>query len=281
MTSTETRTSTPTTNQVAPRAEGTTKVRGVDLSWTTEGDGALTVWVHGMTNDRWALENTGLYDWSPVVSAGNRLVRYDARGHGQSQGRPVPQDYRWTNLADDLLAFLDHVSPGQPVQAMGSSSGTATLIFAALRAPQRFSKIILTAPPTAWETRTGQNDIYEQGAQLAEHDGGAAFVQLTTTQPRTGLFQHLPDYPPHLCCSDALLPSVLRGGAVNDLPDPTHIASITIPTLILSWQDDTIHPVSTGERLADLITGAEFHVADSVDELRTWGQRAAQFLTPR
>lgn len=135
MTSTETRTSTPTANQVAPRAEGTTHVRGVDLSWTTEGDAALTVWVHGMTNDRWALENAGLYDWSPVVSAGNRLVRYDPRGHGQSQGRPAPQDYRWTNLADDLLALLDHVSPGQPVQAMGSSSGTATLIFAALRAP--------------------------------------------------------------------------------------------------------------------------------------------------
>ncbi len=59
MTSTATRISTPTANQVAPRTEGTMPVRGVDLSWTAEGEGALTVWGRGMTNDRWALENAG------------------------------------------------------------------------------------------------------------------------------------------------------------------------------------------------------------------------------
>lgn len=102
-----------------------------------------------MTNDRWALENAGLYDWSPLVSTGRRLLRYDARGHGRSNGRAVPEDYRWTSFAADLLALLDQISPDRPVEALGSSTGTATLIIAALSAPARFSKLVPTAPPTA------------------------------------------------------------------------------------------------------------------------------------
>lgn len=268
------RSSAPTRNEVAPRTEGTSHVRGVDLSWTSEGEGPLTFWVHGMTNDRWALENAGLYDWSPIVSSGRRLLRYDARGHGRSQGYPVPADFQWTGFAADLIALADQMSPDQPVDAIGSSTGTATLIIAALAEPERFRRLVLTAPPTAWETRAQQTLLYEQGAQLAEHDGGAAFEQLASSQPRNGLFRDLPNYPPHLCCSDALLPSVLRGGAMSNLPDQGDISALHLPTLILSWQHDTIHPVSTGERLTELIAGSELQVAGSVADLRTWGPRS-------
>lgn len=260
-------------------AEGASAVRGTRIGWTAEGSGPLVVWAHGMTNDRWALERAGLYDWRPVVEAGHRLVRYDARGHGESGGGTDPEQYTWSELAEDLLALADDLSPDAPLAAMGSSMGSATLLTAALRRPDRFSKLVLTAPPTAWATRERQAAVYEQSAAIAERDGAAAFGRLVASQPRVGLFRDLPDYPPKLRVRDELLPSVLRGGARSDLPPEDEIRRLRVPTLVLSYADDPGHPVSTGERLAELIPGAEFGVAASVPELRTWGDRAAAFLS--
>ena len=272
------RASARTPDQVADRRDGSSVVRGVELAWTEEGDGPLTVFVHGMVNDRWSGENAGLLDWSPLVSSGQRLVRYDARGHGRSSGQPVPQSYRWPELAEDLLAFLDVVSPDRPVRAVGASMGTATLVYAALRAPHRFERLVLTCPPTAWATRAAQAGGYRQAADLVERSGVEAFERVIASQPPQGLFRDLPDFPPRLCVSGALLPSVLRGAADSDLPDDDTLRSLRLPVLVLSWFDDPGHPVETGERLAELIDGAELGTAATVEELRSWGARAAAFL---
>jgi 3-oxoadipate enol-lactonase len=268
----------PTPNAAAPRIEGTTAVPGAQLAWTSEGAGPLVVWVHGMTNDRWALENAGLYDWSPVVRSGHRLLRYDVRGHGRSTGTADPSEYRWDALAGDLLALIDALSPDEPIVAMGSSSGSATILLAALRAPQRFSKLVITAPPTAWETREGQADIYRQAAELARTNGAVAFEKLVSGQPKKGLFRDLPDYPPRLKVTDALLPAVLEGGASNDLPERPAFTGLDLPTLVLSWEDDPVHPVSVGRELAALLPNAEFHAADTVEGLRQWGSLVADYL---
>jgi len=272
------RTSAPATNQVAERADGSTTVRGVELAWTTEGDGPLTVVAHGMSNDRWSLEDAGVVDWSPLVSAGQRVVRIDARGHGRSTGRAVADDYRWPHLADDLLALLAVLSPDRPVRAVGASMGTATLLYAALRAPERFERLVLTCPPTAWSTRAPQAALYRQGAEMAEQLGAEAFERAVAGQPAQGLFADLPDFPPGLRVSDALLPSVLRGAADSDLPDDATLRTLRLPVLVLSWYDDPGHPVETGERLAELIDGAELGTAATVAELHAWGGRAATFL---
>jgi 3-oxoadipate enol-lactonase len=272
------RASAPTTNQVSERQDGSTAVRGVELAWTTEGDGPLTVVAHGMANDRWSLENAGALDWSPLVSSGQQVVRYDARGHGRSTGRPVPEDYRWPARAGDLLALLDVLSPDRPVRAVGASMGTATLLFAALQAPERFERLVLTCPPTAWSTRAPQGALYRQGAEMVEQLGVEAFERAAASQPAQGLFRDLPDYPPKLRVTDALLPSVLRGAADSDLPDDDALRTLRLPVLVLSWLDDPGHPVETGERLADVIEGAELGTAATVEELHTWGGRAATFL---
>lgn len=44
----------------------------------------------------------------------------------------------WRLLAEDALAWLDQVSPGAPVRAIGHSLGGVTWFYAALAAPERF-----------------------------------------------------------------------------------------------------------------------------------------------
>jgi pimeloyl-ACP methyl ester carboxylesterase len=217
-------------------------------------------------------------DWAPIAAWGRRLVRFDWRGHGKSTGFPESGDYAWTNLAEDLLVLIEELSPGTPVSAMGSSMGTAAILFAAIKAPHQFDRLVLSAPPAGWEARAAQAGLYEQFADVVERDGAVAFEKAVAGMPVQGRFRELPDYPPQLKVTGALLASVLRGGARSNLPDPDLIAGLEVPALVLSWADDPAHPVATGERLSQLLPQAEFQVASTVTELHTWGTLAADFL---
>lgn len=233
---------------------------------------------HGLTASRAGDDAGGVFDWT-ALAEGHRLVRYDARGHGASTGAPDPASYAWPALADDLLALLDAVSPDAPVDAVGASMGTATILWAATRRPDRFRRLVLTIPPTAWATRAAQADGYEQGARAIERLGLAPWVRAGAAQPQTpvlaaGGFPRGGDP----AVPEDLLPSALRGAALSDLPDPGALAALPHPTLVLPWTTDPGHPVSTAERLAALLPAATLEVADTPDAIRGWGRRAAEFL---
>ena len=254
-------------------------VRGTRLSYSDSGgSGPLTVYAHGLSGSRAKEDLVRRMDYAALEAAGRRVVRYDARGHGQSGGADVESDYTWPNLALDLIALLDALGADEPVSAIGASMGTATILHALTIAPQRFDRIVLTCPPTAWETRAAQSDLYRASAQFAQDNGKAAYVERARSMPRP---PPLADLPPEYSVPDideALLPTVLRGAAASNVPPPEAIAAVTQPTLILAWTDDPGHPVSTAERLHELIPGSQLHVSSTKDQLATWGQQAADFL---
>ncbi|MCM3925494.1 alpha/beta hydrolase, partial [Frankia sp. AiPs1] len=261
-------------------ADSPAHVRGAALAYTDAGTGPLTVYAHGVTQSRASEAASGLFDWAPVVAAGRRLVAYDARGHGQSTGDPVPAQYTWPQLAEDLLALLDQLAGASPVAGIGSSMGTGTLLHAAVAAPGRFDRLVLTAPPTAWASRPAQADLYRRGADLVETRGPGLFAELAASASVPAVFADLPGYPPAPDISEKLFPSVLRGAADSDLPSEQALASIDVPVLVLAWAGDPGHPVSTAERLAALIGGARLQVAETGAQLARWGTLAADFLAP-
>jgi pimeloyl-ACP methyl ester carboxylesterase len=129
----------------------------LDFELSDEG-GEPVVQLHGLTSSRY---RDRLLDLDLGVGlSGTRLLRYDARGHGRSTGRAVPEDYRWEVLADDLLRILEEVFPGETVHGVGPSMGCATLLHAITREPQRFSALTLVVPPTAWGTRVAKAADY-------------------------------------------------------------------------------------------------------------------------
>ncbi|MBJ7288975.1 alpha/beta fold hydrolase [Williamsia sp.] len=248
---------------------------------TPTGDGRrVVVSAHGLTSSRADEDANGIFDWSPVDGGDTMLVRYDARGHGESTGRPEPADYAWTTLADDLLALIDAVSPDTPVDAIGASMGTATIVWAALRRPDRFRRLVLAIPPTAWETRAAQVEGYLAAAAIAEQYGIDAFVTAMAEQPPAEILTAggWADEPKRPSVNIDVLPSVLRGAAISDLPDTAELAELTHPTLILPWATDPGHPVSTAEVLADALAAATLEIAEDPAAIRGWGGRAAEFL---
>jgi pimeloyl-ACP methyl ester carboxylesterase len=246
------------------------------LAGDERGTGPIVGYSHGMFLSRAGDDRSGLIDWTPLTGS-HRLVRYDARAHGASTGRPVPEDYRWSQLAGDLLAVADAVSDG-PVDWMGASMGCGSLLWAATVAPQRFRRLVLVIPPTIGETRAATAGVYRAGAETIERDGIAAWVATLRQFATPAIFDDVPGYEIPIEVGEPLLPSVLRGAALSDLPDASALGALTLPALILSWDTDPVHPVSTAEYLARTLPDARLHVSQTSADVRTWADRAGEFL---
>ncbi|MGC0318609.1 alpha/beta fold hydrolase [Kitasatospora acidiphila] len=246
------------------------------LAYRSTGTGPLAVYAHGALSSRDHERRSGFLDWSPIAAAGLRLVEYDARGHGESTGRPVEADYAYPALADDLRALCDHLAPGDRVHAIGSSMGAATVLHAALAEPERFDRLVLAMPGVAWQAREGRREGLRAAARSVEQQGKTALV----TAMRLGRPPILADtdFPPVFDVSQELMPTVLRAAAANDLPDPQALRQLPHPTLVLAWDTDPSHPVATAEALAELLPGAAAHISRDLADIRTWGARAAEFL---
>lgn len=244
-----------------------------------EGDDPVVVALHGLSSSRAGEQAGGFFDWSPVAGTGRTLVRYDARGHGRSTGRAEPADYAWGALARDLVTLLDIVSPGRPVDAIGVSMGAGTLLHAVLRRPERFRRLALVIPPTAWATRATQADSYRQLATMAEQQGYDAVVRAMSafgTLPLLEAGGWATPPPPDI--GPALLPAVFRGAAGTDLPDPEALAAVRHPVLLALWVGDPGHPVSTAQLLHDLLPQSALTLLDTPHELRGLGPRIADFF---
>ncbi|MEU4245001.1 alpha/beta hydrolase [Actinoplanes sp. NPDC026619] len=250
---------------------------GADLAYEIAGDGPILGYSHGIFFSRAAEDEVGLLDWSPITSK-HRLVRYDARAHGRSTGSPDSEQYRWPSLADDLIALADEVRGGEPVDWAGESMGTGTLLWAATKAPDRFHRLILMIPPTTGPTRVAAATMYSSGADQVERDGKAAWVAGLQQVPVPEIFADVPDYRYDADVPEPLLPSLLRGAAAADLPPAEAIAALPHRTLILAWETDPIHPVSTAEFLVRTLPEAYLHVSSTSAGVRTWPERIAAFL---
>ncbi|WP_311879466.1 alpha/beta fold hydrolase [Microbacterium forte] len=256
----------------------TFEVPGAELAVSLSDEGGHpVVQLHGLTSSR-ARDRVLNLDLGRGLS-GTRLLRYDARGHGRSTGRKIPEDYRWHNLAEDLLRLLDHWFPGERVHGVGPSMGAATLLHAASLEPDRFTGLTLMVPPTAWDTRPDQAANYRAAAALIESDGVEAFHAATRGSVPPPATVGAPETWPDV--ADALLPSLLRGAALSDLPAPEAVAQIDVPTTILAWVDDPGHPLSTAESLAALLPNATLAVARTPGDVEAWPEVLRQDVERR
>lgn len=233
---------------------------------------------HGLTSSRRSNAATGLLDLSPVTDAGYTLIAYDARGHGESTGTTEPADYLWPALADDLLAFAEAVAPGERVALVGNSMGSATSIFAALKEPDRIGALVLTAPPTAWQTRAAQSDFYIRMADALERNDQEALEAMFADATEPEIFAELVDAPPAPDIRPELIATIMRGAAATDLPPLDEIATITHETLLLPWAKDPGHPVATAVALAETMINSRLRIAHTANQVRAYGAWSAAFL---
>jgi len=260
------------TNQEVP-------VRGARLVYERSGEGPDLIWGHGLTMNRASDAVIALLDWSQIPVS---VVRYDARGHGESESTPDTEGYSWSELALDQLALADALGIDTYVSA-GASMGCGTALHAAVLGRERVQALVLALPPTGWEARAAQAASWEVIAEMIEDHGVEALVtsraQLEPPDPYKGDTQRRDQQAAAVRAWDPdRLALVMRGATEADLPDRADLARIGVPALILAWTGDPIHPVSTAEELAARIPDTELHVASTASDMDAWTAHTNAFL---
>ena len=258
-------------------------IRGFDLDYDVAGSGTQSplIWGHGLTGSRGISAAYPLVNLKPA-EVDRPVVRYDARGHGMSGLIEDATKGSWAELAQDQIGLVDHLGYERVVIG-GVSMGAGTALHAALELRERLEKMVLVIPPTGWEERASQIDLYEQMARVVEERGPKALIassaKMPPPDPFVGTSEHgdrragsLGSYDP------ALLAACYRGAAFANLPVPNDIATITTPTLVLAWSGDPRHPVSTAERLRDTLPNVQVSVASTRADYASWSDQLHRFL---
>ncbi len=119
--------------------EGFVQVRDLRLHYLGWGEKGPPVVLHHATGFL-------AYLWQPIaqlLAHRYQVLAYDARGHGDSD-KPET-GYQWTELVEDLLAFIDAMGWTQAALVGHSSGGAAALAAAALR-PQLVVRVVALEP---------------------------------------------------------------------------------------------------------------------------------------
>ncbi|MEV6235749.1 alpha/beta hydrolase [Lentzea sp. NPDC051838] len=251
---------------------------GAQIAYELTGSGPTLGYAHGVFLSRAAVRRLHLLDFD-ALAAGRRLLTYDQRGHGHSTGRPLADDYSFENFTLDLLSLLDELDLDEPIDFMGSSLGCDVALRAAITAPERFRRLVLIIPPVAWEEGPDQaRQWYTDSAEAIESRGAAQWREEWAQKPPLPIFADYPAFNLAPDIPDELLAPILRGIGESDLPAQDAIAGLPHPSLILAWDTDPLHPVSTAEQLHELLPDSVLHVSTTVADVQTWTDRITDFL---
>jgi 3-oxoadipate enol-lactonase len=256
----------------------------VELAVRRRGKGMPFVWGHSLMGSMRVEDQAALWDWEDVERF-TEVVRYDARGHGNSDGSYDAEDYRWEKMAADMLAVADSAAAAGGANRFllgGISMGAATALEAALQQPEQVAGLVLVLPPTAWETRPRQSMIYRRMAWVSGLFGAAPYRLLDLLpipmreDGRNQLAMHTMK---GLARANPLhVQAALGGAARSDMADRDDLEQLQVPTLILAWEDDSAHPVSTATELAERLPDVRELVVCHPGDIAQWQSSLLRFV---
>lgn len=240
------------------------QINGHRLRYRVRGEGPLAVFGHGLLGSIEQLDDhVSAHD---ALEARLRLLFYDARGHGQSEGPPEPAHYTWATLGEDMAAFAAHA--GEPRAIFGGGSmGAATALWVALERPELVRALVLVMPPPLGHAHMRGDDEHRalQGLEVI-----AAAVQNFGLEQTIALARQLP------AASEAeaeervrwlegqnplALRCAVRGLLQSPFHDPEAYRAIRVPTLVIAHEGDGLHPVRAARLVAANVPGARLAVA--------------------
>jgi 3-oxoadipate enol-lactonase len=197
--------------------------------------------------------DVGLWDRQLEAFADQSLWRYDTRGHGQSDA--PAGEYSIERLGKDLLAIIDATGARQ-ADVCGVSIGGMTALWAAIHAPHRVRRVVLSNTAA----RIGDVAMWNDRIAAARTTG---LAQLADASMRRWFTDGFRDREPgvidrfrstfmatavdgYVGCCAALRDADLRGAAPR----------VKCPTLVVTGRHDPATPPELGRWLADTISNA-------------------------
>ena len=218
----------------------TISLPGATLSVADQGGGTPVVLVHGfpLNQTMWQAQLTTLSD-------AYRVLVPDLRGFGQSSC--TTDLLTMENFADDLAGMLDELQISEPIVLGGLSMGGYVAFAFWRKYAARVKGLILCNTRAAADTPEAAAGRRATAAKVLQHGtaelvSGMSAKLLSSSNPRheglTATLITMMQTAPAATVSAALLGMAQR-------PDSRPLlASIDVPTLVISGQDDAIIPAA-------------------------------------
>jgi len=207
------------------------------------------VLVHGWTLD--------LEMWRPqLASLGGefRLISVDRRGFGLSTGQPSTD-----RDSSDLQALCRHLSLGR-IALVGMSQGARAVLNFAITAPQQVACVVLDGPPDLFGADAADSAARAQYRALVRTGGIDAFRHAWLNHPLMRLRTRDPSAHQALRAMIERYPGRdLAAAAVENTKDPlpAQLASLQVPTLVITGAHDVAERIAAADVLARLLPRAE------------------------
>jgi pimeloyl-ACP methyl ester carboxylesterase len=247
--------------------EGTqfTQAGGVRLAYDVDGGGPPVVLLHAGIVDR------GMWDdVVPLLTDAFRVIRFDARGFGESSRPPDGSFARW----NDLFAVMDAAGVDR-AHLVGVSQGAETALDATLTAPDRVNHLVIVgAGVRGWQFSEELNarwqaevDAWERG----DLEGCAeASIQTWFDGPARSAADVDPDVRRHAWAMQRRAIDLENDDATAEGPEPPspeRLGDVKSPTLVAVGELDQPDMVAIAETLAAGIPGAVHEVIPGVAHL--------------
>lgn len=254
--------------------EVTSPAGRVRLRGEIEGEGPSIFLAHGLT----AHKDLVVHGSSALARNGYRVVRYDARGHGASEGAK-PGAYGYEELADDLDAVIEAEGGGEERPALcGHSMGAHTIVALALREPERFAALVVIGPVSTGEQPGA--DALERWDRLAEglEEGGVdGFIEAYTEEDfdpdweetLVRIARDRMEAHEHPSTVAAMLREVPRSLPFTGLSE---LGSLQLPCLVVGSRDqaDSGHPLAAAEAYVEALPDARLVVEEEGESPLAW-----------
>jgi 3-oxoadipate enol-lactonase len=226
---------------------------------------------------------TNFFMWDaqlPALTKHFRVLRYDTRGHGQSEVTPGP--YSFDQLGRDVLALAD-AADVQTFSFCGLSMGGVIGMWLGIHAPERVQKLVLCSTAA----KIGNADTWNARIAAIRKDGPKSISSGTMDRWFTRGFRenspqeverirHMVESTStegYVACCEALREADFREG----------IAKIHTPTLVISGTHDVATTPHDGKFIAGGIPGARFVELDAahlsnIEQSERFTQEVYDFL---
>jgi pimeloyl-ACP methyl ester carboxylesterase len=228
--------------------------RGTWLYYEDTGSGPVMLLSHS-----WWCDGRQWPQVPVLVAAGYRVLNLDNRGHGQSG--PHREPFTLWDMADDLVAVLDHAGVDQAI-LVGLSIGGMASIRAALRYPDRVRALVLADTGAAAQGFVNRAKITALGPFFRTPARHLVVPQLMNVLFGPTARRDQPDlvatWRDRFLAQDP--ESMLTAGhALIGRDDVTgRLAEITAPTLVIVGEQDVDPGVTGSVSMAARIPGARF-----------------------
>lgn len=202
----------------------------------------------GTTMDMWLPQ-------LPSLTEHFRVLRYDTRGHGQSDVTPGP--YCMAQLGGDVVALLDHLKFPR-VHFCGLSMGGMTGMWLGIHHPARIERLVLCNTSAA----IGVPEMWNARITQVRQGGMAAVTDAVLDRWFTADFlAHAPaqvERVKGMLAKTSVDGYVANCAAVRDMDQRADLGRIATPTLVIGGKFDKSTPPEHGELIARSIPGARY-----------------------